>query len=98
MLSHIRRTHLAVLAIMLIILPMHAFAGDLNACQYFMGSYLHRSRFVYDDPWSLFVLRRPRPLLKMFYRYLCSVLPLPAWPPLFGLPLVTASPSAMADQ
>ena len=31
MLSHIRRTHLAVLAIMLIILPMHAFAGDLNA-------------------------------------------------------------------
>ena len=31
MLSHIRRTHLAVLAIMLVILPMHAFAGDLNA-------------------------------------------------------------------
>ena len=31
MLSHMRRTHLAVLAIMLIILPMHAFAGDLNA-------------------------------------------------------------------
>jgi len=31
MLSHIRRTHLAVLVIMLIILPMHAFAGDLNA-------------------------------------------------------------------
>jgi Amt family ammonium transporter len=31
MLSHIRRTHLAVLAIMLIILPMHVFAGDLNA-------------------------------------------------------------------
>ena len=36
--------------------------------------------------------------LKMFYRYLCSVLPLPAWPPLFGLPSVTASPSAMVDQ
>ena len=31
MLSHIRRTHLAVLAIMLVILPMHALAGDLNA-------------------------------------------------------------------
>ena len=31
MLSHIRRTHLAVLVIMLIILPVHAFAGDLNA-------------------------------------------------------------------
>ena len=31
MLSHIRQTHLAVLAIMLIILPMHAFAGDLDA-------------------------------------------------------------------
>ena len=31
MLSHIRRTHLAVLVIMLIIFPMHAFSGDLNA-------------------------------------------------------------------
>ena len=31
MLSHIRRTHLAVLVIMLIVLPVHAFAGDLNA-------------------------------------------------------------------
>ena len=30
MLSHIRRTHLAVLTIMLVIFPIHAFAGDLN--------------------------------------------------------------------